>query len=371
MAVIGTVLAVAGPAAAQSLRGVGELQYQSVERVGPGLTRESWIKSFQTDYSRPLPGAVELAARLRFTEQTVVGRPDRLRVPEGSVRFAHRYFGVSTAFSPSTIRNAQGFTRSQQNLTLTGYAQKPGLPTLAGGWIRTHVDSTERSKESATVTRSLSSTYTRPGLALHGGYGDRGLEREIGVGSRTVERHYNLGTVSQFQVRKAPVSLQYDFTESRANPSGVRSQRARGHTAGGTSGFQITPKAATSLAYTYHRSSVIGVAGTLVQEHNGTLSLSYLLLPAVSLGTTGGVRSAQFAGRTVTERFASTSVAAQGRARPGWDVSASAGRTYGWLPGSAVRVADQLAASTAMRLANGLDARATIGLGSTDRKSVV
>ena len=148
---VAAALALAGPAGAQSLRGVGELQYQSVDRIGPGGTRESWVKSFQTDYSRRLPGAIELAARFRFTEQTVVGRPDRLRVPETSVRLAHQNFGLTTAYRPSQTRDAQSLTRSQQNLSLTGYAQKPGLPTLTGTWIRTHVDSSVQSRESATV----------------------------------------------------------------------------------------------------------------------------------------------------------------------------------------------------------------------------
>jgi len=364
---LGTALAMAGPAGAQSLRGVGELQYQSVERIGPGATRESWVKSFQTDYSRRLPGAVEFTSRFRFTEQTVVGRPDRLRVPEGSVRFAHQNFGLSTTYRPSETRDTRGLTQTQQNLTLTGYAQKPGLPNLAGTWVRTHVDSTAQARESATVTRSLSSTYTRTGLAVHAGFGDRHLDRARGPGSRLVDRHFNLGSASQFQVRGAPVALTYDFTESWANPSGTRSQRARGHTAGGTSSFPLGPKASTSLAYTYHRSAVAGVPGTLVEDHNGTLSLSYLVAPAISLASTGGVRSALFGGRTLTERFVSTGVSSQGTARPGWQVSASAGRTYGWLPDTRVRVTDQLGAGTTMRLANGLDARGTLGLSSAQR----
>jgi hypothetical protein len=364
---IGAVLAVAGPAAGQSLHGVGELQYQSVDRAGPGATRESWVKSFQTDYSRRLPGAVELASRFRFTEQTVVGRPDRLRVPEASVRLAHRNFGLTTAYRPSQSRNAQGLIQNQQNLTLTGYAQRPGLPSLAGSWVRTHVDSSVQSRESATVTRSLSSNYTRPGLSLHAGFGDRHLERPGGFGSRRVDRHFNLGSISEIRVRGTPVSLRYDFTESWADPTGIRSQRARGHTAGLTSGFQVGPKAATSLAYTYHRSTVVGVPGTRVEDHNGTLSLSYLLAPAISLASSGGVRSALSGGRTLTERFASAGVAAQATARPGWQVSANAGRTYGWLPATEVRVTDQLGAGTTMRLANGLDARANLGLTSARR----
>ena len=125
VAAVATVLPLSGRAAAQTLHGAAELQYQSVERVGSGFTRETWGKTFETDYSRPLPGAVEFASRFRFTEQTVAGQRDRLRVPEGSVRLAHRNFGFSTAYRPSESRDASGLTTRQQNLAVTANAQKP------------------------------------------------------------------------------------------------------------------------------------------------------------------------------------------------------------------------------------------------------
>jgi len=368
VAVMTSVMLLAGAGAgAQSLHGVGELQYQNLDQPGPGVRRETWVKSFQTDYSRRLPGAIELASRFRFTEQTVVGRPDRLRVPEGSLRLAHRNFGLSSAYRPTDTRDSQGKSLRQQNLTLTGYAQKPGLPSLAGSWIRTHLDPTEQTQGTATVTRSLSANYTRPGLALRSGYGDRLLEPDTAVGSRMVERHYNLGALSQFQIRGASTVAQYDFTQAWANPGGNRPQRSRSHTASLTSSYQATPKTSTSLSYLYRRTGILGVPGTLAQDHNGALSLSHTLTPVFTLSTGAGLRSAQFAGRTLTERFLNAGISAQAQARPGWQVGASAGRSYNWLPGTPRRTSDYLSSSTFMRLTTGLDARGTFSLSSTRR----
>ncbi len=364
---VATALPVAGRAEAQVLHGLGEVQYQRVEGVRSGSLRETWIKSFETDYSRRLPGAVDLAARVRFTEQTVVGQPDRLRAPEGTLRLAHRYLGVSSAYRPSNVRDSGGRTTRQQNLTLTGYAQKPGLPSLSGSWVRTHLDSSAQAQGSATVTRSLSAVYTVPKLGLRAGYGDRILEPDGNLGSRLVDKHLNLGSVSQFQLGVAPVSLQYDFTQGWANPSGLRAQRSRAHTASGSGSFQWSPKTASSLIYTYRRAGVVGEPGTLTQDHNGSLTISHALIPAWSVSGGVGVRSAIFGGRTLTERFVTAGTAAQGQARPGWRVGAAAGRTLNWLPGARVRTTDSFSSNTLMRLARGLEVRGDFSASATER----
>jgi hypothetical protein len=351
------------PARAQSIHGLAEVQYQTLERTG--FRRETWTKTFQTDYARRLPGAVELAARLRFTEQTVAGQRDRLRLPEGSLRLAHRNAGIAAILRPTEARDARGLTLRQQNLSISGYAQKPGLPVLNGSWVRSHVDSSEQVRESATITRSVSSSYTRSGMSLHAGYGDRAIELEPVPRSRLVERHVNAGSLTQFQIGAAPVTLQYDFIQAWADPTGVRPLRSRAHTAGATGSMPISAKTAASLAYTYRRSGTVGQPATLAQDHNGTLAVSYSLAPATVLTTGAGVRSALFGGRTLTERFINAGVAAQAEARPGWRMGAATGRTYAWLPGSPSRATDNLGANTSMRLAEGLDARADVALGVT------
>jgi hypothetical protein len=128
-----------GLASSERLHGQAELEYQSVDRAGVLSPRETWVKTFQTDYSNRLPGAVELVSRFRFSEQTVVGQPDRLRTPEASLRFAHRYFGFLSSYRPTDTRDSGGLTTRQQTLSLTGNAQLPGLPRLAGSWVRNHL----------------------------------------------------------------------------------------------------------------------------------------------------------------------------------------------------------------------------------------
>lgn len=364
---VAAALALSGSAAAQTLRGMGELQYQSIERVGTGSLRETWIKTFETDYSRRLPGSVELSSRFRFTEQTVARERDRLRAPEGSVRLAHRFFGISSAYRPTEARDAVGLTQRQQSLTLNGYVQKPGLPSLTGSWVRSHVDSSTQARGTATVTRNLGAIYNTRGLGLRAGYGDRRLDPDDVPSSRLIERHLTLGSISQFQLGRAPVSVQYDFTQGWADPSGTRAQRSRSHTAGGSSSYAFGARTSSSLSYTYRRAGVLDAPGTTTEDHNGALSLSHILTPAFALSSGVGVRSATFGGRTLTERFATAGASARGDARPGWSVGAAAGRTYNWLPGSSVRTSDNFGSNTSMRLARGLDARADFSISASDR----
>jgi hypothetical protein len=355
------------PAEAQTLHGQADLQYRSVEQVGVFPVRETWDKSIAMDYLNRLGGSVEFSSRFRFVEQTVAGQPDRLRVPEGSARLAHRYFGLSSAFRPSETRDSRGLTTRQQNLSLTGYAQKPGLPSLSGSWIRNHLDPNSQSSGSATVARSVSGNYVLPGVAFRAGYRDRLLEAKDGRDSRIAETHFSLGSSAQFRVGRGPVSLTYDFGQSRANPSGLLSRLSRSHTAGGTSSLQLAPRTFSSLAYTYLRTEGVGAGGTITEVHNGALTVSHSLPPAVDVSAGAGVRSAAIGGRSRTERFLTASASAQGQARPGWRMTAAANRSLNWLPGTRAWTADNFQSGTLMRLARGLDARADLSISAARR----
>jgi hypothetical protein len=368
--VIVAVLAAARPAAAQRLHGQAAVEYQNLDPAGATPLRETWIKTFQTDYSRGLPGAVEFSSRFRFSEQTIVGKADRLRSPEGSVRLAHRSFGVSAAYLPSAIRDARSITTRQQTLSLTGYAQKPGLPRVAGSWIRNHLDANAQSPASATVARSLSAVHTLPHVGFRAAYGDRLLEGPSGLGARVSEKHYNLGSSSNFHIARAPVSLQYDFSRAHANPTGLRSLITRTHTAVGSSSLQLGAKTTSSLGYTYRRTESEGPGATTLGEHNGALTLSYAPRPMLQVATSAGLRSATFAGRSETERFVSASASAQGEAREGWRLAASVSHALNWLPGETVRIADNFQSSTSMRLARGLEMRGDVGISAGRRPPV-
>lgn len=356
-----------GPAVAQKLYGLAEVQYQHVEGVRSGAVRELWITSFETDYANRFPQAIDLLARVKFSQQTIVGRQDRLRTPEGSLRLAHRYFGAFTEYRPTEVRDFLGLTTHQQTLTFTGYLQKPGLPSLSGSWIRSHYNASKLAPGTATVSRTLAALHALRRVALHAGYGDRRLEPDDVVKSRIEERHGNVGAAAQFQLGRAPVALQYDFTDAWANPSGRRPQTSRLHTASGNSSVQWSRNTSSGFTYTYRRVDVVGQPGGQVQDHNGSATVSHSLTRAWSVSAGAGLRSAVLSGRTLTERFVTLGTGAQGQARRGWMVGASAGRTLNWLPGDRWRATDAASANTSMRLVRGLDARGDFSVASTER----
>jgi hypothetical protein len=354
---VAACLGIAAPANAQKLNGSGEVNYQSVDRVGSSISPlESWAKTFRVNYANQFRGDIDFSSQLQFSEQTIVGRPDRFRNPQGSIRLAHRYWGLSTAYQPSETRDALSQTTRQQSLSLTGYAQKPGLPSLSGSWIRSHLDSREQFPGSATITRNVSSIYSLPRLGLHASYGDRFLETAADPRPRITENHLNLGATTQYQIGKAPVSLRYDFGQSRSNPNGNRDQQSRVHTASANSSYQFTARTSSSLSYTYNR-TVSSLGSPSLEDHNGALSLGHLLSKAVQLSAGGGVRTVTFAGSSQTESFLAASASAQGEARPGWRLSGVASHSLNWLPGIPARPVETLQGNTTMRLIRGLNAR--------------
>ena len=358
-----------GWAADQRLHGQAGLEYQTVDRAGVLSPRESWIKTFQTDYGNRLPGAIEFTSQFRFSEQTVVGQPDRLRNPEVSLRLAHRYFGLSSSYRPSEVRDARDQTTRQQTFSLAGNLQAPRMPRLAGTWIRSHLDASAQSPSSATVTRTLSANYGPAKFAARAAYGDRLQEARAGLERRVTENHLNLGTSSQFQLGRAGVSLQYDFSQSRSFPSGVPSRLARSHAASATSSLRFSSRTSSSLVYSYRHTESRG-GGSGIDEHNGAVTLSQQLTEAVQASGSAGVRSANFAGRTETERFVAAGASAQGKLREGWQCSASLGHSMNWLPHTSVRVSDSFQSNTSMRVIRGLVARGDLTL-STGRRPVV
>jgi hypothetical protein len=354
-----TSLMVAGTANAQRLNGSAEWNYQNVDQLSLDEPQESVIQTYRLNYSNRLRGNIDLTAQGQFSQQDVLGGSQRLRNPQGSVRLAHAYWGASAAYLPTETRDALGLTNNYQNLVLTGYTQKPGLPTLAGSWIRSHVDPNPLSTGSATVTRNLSSVYNIPRLSLHGAYGDRFLETDLDPNPRNTETHVNLGATSNFQIWRAPSSLRYDFGQSETRPSPTFSQQSRVHTAAASTNYQFSPKTSSSLAYTYQRNASTP-GGTLLEDHNGALALSHQPSRAVNLSIASGVRSVNFLGGRETEKFLAASAAAQGNVRTGWHGYAGVSRSINWLPGIEARPVDTFQSNTTMQLTRGLSARADL-----------
>jgi hypothetical protein len=369
-AVVALALLMPGSGNARALHGVAEVQY--LNQRGPGRPRalESWVKTVQMGYARRLPGALELSSRFLFSEQTLTGRPDRSRAPQGSLQLAHPLFGLLASYRPVEVTDSRSLTTRQQELSLTGYAQKAGLPRVTGSWIRRHQDTSPESPASAAVTRSLSADYGRGWLSLRAGYGDQYRQAGASQEWRKREDHVNLGSSAQFQGSRAGLSLLYDYNQSRAYRIGSGSELGRLHTAGVSSDLQLSRRTSGSLAYTYRRAENART-GAHTEENDGTLSLSHNLSRGVRISGAGGVRSATFNNeRTETERYVVATASADGEARPGWRLGTAASHSLNWLPGARVRPIDSFRSNTVMRLARGLDFSAELSLTAARRPVV-
>ena len=71
------------------------------------------------------------------------------------------------------------------------------------------------------------------------------------------------------QLGKAPVALQYDFTQSWVDPSGRRTQISRLHTASMNSSVQWSRKTSSGFNYTYRRADVVGPAPCPIERVRG------------------------------------------------------------------------------------------------------
>jgi hypothetical protein len=364
-----TTLLVAGSAAALPLRGTAELQYQSTESPGLPRTEQSWVKILRVDYARRLPASLEFSSHFVFSERTLVGRLDRARTPQGTLQLAHRYFGLLTSYRPVETRDAYGMTSRQQELSLSGYAQRSGLPQISGSWTRRHHDSSPGSPPSLSVTRSLSGTYALGATSFRAGYGDQFQQIRTSSGRRTGENHFGLGSGTQFRLRRADVVMNYDFSQSRTIRSGFRSQTTRTHTASLNSGLKISKRTSSSLSYAFRHTGTQGVSATRSDEHVGALSLAHQLGPGIEASASGGVRNATVNGAIRTESYLVVGASAEGDARPGWRLGAGASHSLNWLPGQRARPIDSFRSSTRMRLGPGLDANGDL-LVSTSRSQV-
>jgi hypothetical protein len=353
-------------ARASSFHGTAEVQYQTVDRSRALPTQDSWSKVFQLDYASVLPGSIGFTSSARFAEQSIARQSYRARVPEGSVRLTHRNFGLSSSYRPSETRDDRNLTSRQKDLSFTAYAQQDKLPRLSASWIRSRLDPVSGAPATGTVTRSIATQYALPFVMLRAGYGDRLLEEAARSDSRIVENHASLGGTSAFQMGRAPISLQYDFSRARAYALSDRSQLSHAHVGSATTSFPITARAGASLQYSYRRTQILSRASSTQQDHNGGASVSYAFHPSFQLSSGAGVRTAFLpGGRSLTERFVAATALAQGQARAGLRLSASATHSVNWLPDGDARPADQIQTSTSMRLTRGLDLRGDFSIATS------
>src|SRR6266545_1100932 len=77
VALLGSLLS---SAAAQSLHGYGQLQYQKLDGAQAN-DREWWVRSFEIDYARRIKDTFDLTSQVQLVDLDYTGRPDRSRIP--------------------------------------------------------------------------------------------------------------------------------------------------------------------------------------------------------------------------------------------------------------------------------------------------
>ncbi len=360
----------AGPAdAQQKIRGVAEVQYSKLSLLDPANDVEWWLTSVQLDYSRRFRKAYELSSRFQFTDQRTIGRPDRQILPQGSLRLAHPLFGLFGSYRPITVVDSRNLTTRQQETNLTGYFQRAGLPQLSASWNRRNQDASGPFPGTAAVRRSLMANYDLGRLNLHAGYGDLANEDRSARRRTGSEENVNAGSTVRLENRRANAVLQYDYNQSRRQVDGAHDATSRVHSASANGGLAISKRTSASLAYSFRSVGTTQFATTTEVDHDGSLSVIHRPWKAVQLSGGGGVRSVNVAGSEETESFLSTSASAEGDARPGWRLGASANQSWNWLPGDRARPVQSIRSNTRMRLSKGFDAFGEASLSRADRPS--
>jgi len=262
-----------------------------------------------------------------------------------------------------------GITSRQNSLALNAFFQKEGLPTIAGSWRRTRQELAGAMAGSSTITRTVNATYGAGPVALHAGIGDRVLGRRSD-GHRPTDDFANFGAASQLRLGRVPVAAQYDFTQSRGNPSPVRSYVVRTHAAQATASYAVGRRTSASASYAFRLADAVAAGLPRDQENSGSLALSHALNRVLGISGAGGFRTVSLAGTQRTERYAAATASAQGQARPGWLMNASLSHDTSWLPGDRARSTEAFNSGTTMRLTSRISMRADAGLSVADRALV-
>jgi hypothetical protein len=358
----------AGPAdAQQKIRGVAEVQYSKLSMFNPANDVEWWLTSVQLDYSSRFRKVYEFASQLQFSDQKYIGRPDRQRLPLGSLRLAHPLFGLYGSYRPIQVTDARNVTTSQQELNLTGYFQQARLPRLSAAWNRRNQDASGRIPGTVAVRRSLMANYDLGRLNLHAGYADLANENRVTGGQHRNENNLNAGTSARFDGRRANTVLQYDYNQSHRRVDGARDATSRIHSASANGGVEFSARTSANLSYSFRNVATTQFSTISQVDHDGTLSLIHRPFRTVQLSGGGGVRSVSVGGLQETESFVMTSASAEGNARPGWKLGAGASQSWNWLPGDRARPVQSIRSNTRMRFATGLEAVGEASLSRTDR----
>jgi hypothetical protein len=360
------VLMAAGPLAArtghaQSFRGVAEVQYANLSRAATPQDLESWQTTFQIDHSTRLRGQLLLSSQFRWNELTYQDRPDRTRTPQGSIRLSHPFYGMAVSYRPTTVTDALNYTQKQQELRVTSYFSKPGLPQLTGSWARRHVDATVDFPGGSSIRRDLSGTYARGVFDFRAAYGDQSRETARNGDRKNGDDRIGFGSTGHFRGVRWNATGHYDFNQTRKIDGSDVVRISRLHTAGANGSLRLSRRTTGSLNYSLQHNNIVRPQTASLTEHDGTVSVGHELSRVFRASAGGGVRSASIGGNRETESFALASLTASAQVRPGWTFGSGLNHSYNWLPSERPRPITSFQASTLMRLAPRLEVNGSLG----------
>ncbi len=373
----------ARPAAAQSLFGYAQGQYQRFEEIlqtrdSTGALherrriREFLLQNYELRNQTMLRPDLQLQASLRLSDLSYANLPDASRTPQGLLRLNHRAFAVSASHRPTTTTTGFGQTGqaapgdSGRRVVVTSRAQETMFtgalfpergPRLDLMWLRQHRNSDVLGPGSDATNRSARVGYDRGPLRLYGMIGDLRRTPDAVVRVTTDQRTLSGGGNLTFSpVRTTSVALQYDVADTRTEVPGRPQVLARSQGASLNSSYRPNAVVDFDLNYILRNAYFFNRAKSTTTDHDAGLFLNVTPRRAVRLTFGGGARTARGAFGSALVQYLSALAAVDGRVRPGWYGTAAASRTLNWEPERGRFTSDAVRAGSRFRLARGLDA---------------
>ena len=358
------LLSAAG-AEAQVLRGAAEVQYQNEKRVRLRGELESWLTTVRGDYSTRYRG-MDVLTNVQVTERHFVGTEVRSFTPQGSVRIANPIFGAFASYRPTQATDAQSITSHRDEVLLTAYFQKPGLPQLSGLWSRAQLNPGTGVPSTQGISRNVAAKYELGRMGFHADYGDQIRDPQGSEIARNRQQNGSVGTGVHFEGRRGGADARYDFTLTKRQSGFGISESTEQHSAGASGALRLTQKLSSGLSYNFLHSQGGRAGSADATNQDGSLMLMYAIARGIQASGGGGVRTAQVRTAQETESYTLLSVTADGQARPGWTVNGGGSHSVNWLPGEPGRAIDALRAATAMRLTPGLSVTSEVTLSMSE-----
>lgn len=359
-------------ASAETLRGYAQVQYQKLENgktFDRTFDREWWVKSLQVDYAARLRKDLSLNAQAQVTDLSYTGRAEASRVPYGSLRLTHSYFGVYGSYRLQDQTDILGTTTHQKQAVISGYWARQKWPRLDLNWLRRRLDSTDRLPGSTGETRTASMTHDIGPLNLRSGYTDQVQNPDNARARRVSQRTWNGGTSYLYGAPTKSLSVQYDFFDSHRAGAGP-TDGVQTHNVNLAGGQKLSPRANLGLNYSFRRTLTRSRIEEAFNDNDGALLLTYIPSPPFTFSTGGGVRTIRTGPGQSAEEYMLASASATGRLRHGWTGGANATYSINWSPSGQPHAINAYGANTLMRLWKGMDASGALQVSINEKATM-